>query len=274
METLVPSITSLIEVLCAFFFFISFASFKRLMLSLLEYEKWKKALVIGLSDKAKDLIDSLKEYLHLNLPSNVRRDIINSRQNLIEHYKNYLTKVNSIDIRSTYFFSRVSFICGMYCMTILIVASLPIKDYFTGIFYYNIFFTILVSIFSYVDYRIRWWKENKWRKIVKLILFEFTHLKAGFLLILFFVIFLSNSFFQILDLSMNIWVWLYTISFYTPLLVILVYSSFYLFQYRHFRIQVRRFNVQLLAEIEKVQLDYEKAIYARETVINLQRPKN
>ncbi len=261
---LIQNTTPLLEILCAFFFVISFSSFKSRILDLLDYHNWKKALILSKIDEYNFLYESMSEFDGSFVPKSVIDDVDTEKDSLKQSYQTYLDGISKLDIRSTICFSRLAVTSGFYCIFILIFAALPGNgsdiDLYNSLLFFSIFYGVCINAIAFMDLFNRWVNI----KLVRNFLHELSYSKVLFTLIILYIISIINYFIGLMYIPASISnQLLIMIVCFAPTTLILQYYVNYLLQYRYFRRKIRPLNVDMSEALSKSDDVYKKAKYTQ-----------
>ncbi|MFY0689796.1 MAG: hypothetical protein JXQ90_21685 [Cyclobacteriaceae bacterium] len=277
MKDLIQNLTPLFEILTVFFFAFSFDGFKNRVLQIFEFFKWWDILVKKRLEDYKNVTESMRVFTENNaIKDSIKNGVRKSLSDLNKFLNDYKSQIDSLEIPSTYFFSRISFICGFYCLFILSISAYPLGDSAyaqlgVSLSVFSLFFVIILILFSALDFVGAYFSVPKVRNIIEeILLIRLSHLKLAFFFSLFFIITLvdcgfDNFLFKYLIIfdSINS---LYSMMI-SPVLIIVLYTLFYQLKYRRFRKLIRPINATFNSVMNDAKIEFEKANYAHKIML-------
>lgn len=276
MTDILQNISPLLEILCAFFFLITFSSFRKIMLQIIMYDEWRKSLIDDKVDSYKNLSESMNSFqLVTQHVEEIAEDVRASLNNLNEAYRNYVLKVEAIDLGETLCFDRISFMCAFYCLLLLIFAGVPPNyldevSFSNTVIVFSLFFLSFLCILGILDI----WNIRSKKKWLQVFLVQMSHLRAllifGVILILSFLEYFLRLFqtYVLRGFSNDL------ISFVIiliPVFIILIYAFSYLIRYRSFRIKIRPINSGFEQQIATSNQVYENSIKVQTLLVKISR---
>ncbi len=155
-EDLLQGITPLMELMCAFFFVLAFGSFREKVKILLGYDHNFKTPIQELTNKATLLkLGALELYDTYGGNENVNHVILElgtSINKLEEEEEQFNENCTVADLGSTMFFNRNCIVMGFYCITMLMLAALPLNELAQNcILFFNFYVAIFVTFFFVFD---------------------------------------------------------------------------------------------------------------------------